>query len=96
MADLDKMSYAELVAHRAGIDKLLAERHDAERRTGVEQIRKIMLDLNITVADLQTRRGTRPSAAPKYRDPETGSTWSGRGRAPRWLSGKDRASFEIQ
>lgn len=24
--------------------------------------------------------------APKYRDPQTGSTWSGRGLKPRWLS----------
>lgn len=25
------------------------------------------------------------SADPKYRDPETGATWSGRGRAPHWV-----------
>lgn len=25
------------------------------------------------------------SPAPKYRNPETGETWSGRGRVPRWL-----------
>lgn len=25
------------------------------------------------------------SADPKYRDPQTGATWSGRGRAPQWV-----------
>ena len=25
------------------------------------------------------------SADPKYKDPETGATWSGRGRAPHWV-----------
>ena len=33
--------------------------------------------------------------APKYRDPATGKTWTGRGRAPTWLDGKDRAQFLI-
>jgi len=34
--------------------------------------------------------------APKYRDPKTGATWSGRGRAPAWLAGaKDSSKFLI-
>ena len=38
--------------------------------------------------------------APKYRHPETGETWSGRGKAPRWLmaaeaAGAARDSFLI-
>jgi DNA-binding protein H-NS len=34
---------------------------------------------------------------PKYRDPKTGATWSGRGRAPAWLaSAKDRTAFLIE
>jgi DNA-binding protein H-NS len=33
---------------------------------------------------------------PKYRDPATGVTWSGRGPAPAWLAGaKDRTAFLI-
>lgn len=33
---------------------------------------------------------------PKYADPKTGATWSGRGRAPAWISGaKDRSKFLI-
>ncbi|OXI42188.1 H-NS family nucleoid-associated regulatory protein [Burkholderia aenigmatica] len=31
----------------------------------------------------------------KYRDPASGKTWSGKGREPAWLSGKDRAAFLI-
>lgn len=29
--------------------------------------------------------------APKYRHPETGETWSGRGKAPHWLSSAEAA-----
>jgi DNA-binding protein H-NS len=39
--------------------------------------------------------------APKFKDPKTGETWSGRGRTPRWLAaheakGKSREEFRIQ
>ncbi|PMS17479.1 histidine biosynthesis protein [Trinickia dabaoshanensis] len=38
-------------------------------------------------------RGQQPA---KYRDPKTGATWSGRGRAPAWIANaKDRAKFSI-
>jgi DNA-binding protein H-NS len=34
--------------------------------------------------------------APKYRDPESGATWSGRGKAPAWLASvKDRTTYLI-
>ncbi|CAM2172806.1 DNA-binding protein H-NS [Paraburkholderia sacchari] len=34
--------------------------------------------------------------APKYADPKTGATWSGRGRAPAWIrDAKDRSKFLI-
>jgi len=29
--------------------------------------------------------------APKYRHPQTGETWSGRGKAPRWLAAEESA-----
>ncbi|WP_144157535.1 H-NS family nucleoid-associated regulatory protein [Paraburkholderia sp. BCC1885] len=39
-------------------------------------------------------RGPQPA---KYRDPKTGATWSGRGRAPAWLVGaKDPSKFLIE
>ncbi|WP_321852677.1 H-NS histone family protein [Burkholderia diffusa] len=32
------------------------------------------------------RKSAKPP--PKYRNPETGETWSGRGGAPAWINGK--------
>ena len=51
-------------------------------------------------AEKTTRAQTRAPVAPKYRDPESGATWSGRGRAPRWITeaeaaGKKRDDFLI-
>ncbi|MBN6205593.1 H-NS histone family protein [Ralstonia mannitolilytica] len=34
------------------------------------------------------------AVAPTYQDPQTGATWSGRGRAPAWF-GKNRDKFLI-
>jgi DNA-binding protein H-NS len=31
----------------------------------------------------------------KYLNPQTGETWSGVGKEPRWLRGKDRAQFAL-
>lgn len=47
-----------------------------------------------------SRIDKRSSVAPKFRDPESGATWSGRGLAPKWLlsyekAGRTRADFLI-
>jgi DNA-binding protein H-NS len=42
------------------------------------------------------KKSTVRSAAPKYRDPKSGRTWSGRGRMPRWIQGEDRTPFLIE
>ena len=46
-------------------------------------------------------RGTGAKVAPKYRNPATGDTWTGRGRAPAWIKeaeekGKSRDKFLIK
>ncbi|WP_080409789.1 H-NS histone family protein [Burkholderia ubonensis] len=33
---------------------------------------------------------------PRYRDPQTGATWSGRGRQPNWMKGRAREEFLIR
>jgi DNA-binding protein H-NS len=38
----------------------------------------------------------RSNATTKFRDPKTGATWSGRGRPPAWLAGKNRDRFMIK
>jgi DNA-binding protein H-NS len=66
-----------------------------------------MADYGLTTDDLLPRRRGRPAGSgaktakaektpypPKYRDPKTGKTWSGRGRQPGWL-GKNINRFLI-
>ncbi|WP_229202386.1 H-NS histone family protein [Pseudoduganella aquatica] len=50
----------------------------------------------VTLADLtgksKSAKTTNPVAA-KYKDPVSGATWTGRGRAPLWLNGQDKQKF---
>lgn len=69
-----------------------------EKAEALERIRALIVEYQLLPSELGFGRAVadKPDAvAPKYRDPVTGATWSGRGRPPRWLDGKDRATFEI-
>lgn len=42
------------------------------------------------------KRPSRANRPPKYRDPDTGATWTGQGAQPRWLDGKNREDYLIR
>jgi DNA-binding protein H-NS len=65
----------------------------------LEDVRKTVADFGFTPEDIffgTRRKGSGHAIAAKYRNPETGDTWSGRGRAPSWLKGKDFELFRIE
>ena len=104
-------SLQELLAQKAEIERRIAETQRAERTEAIAQIRSLMSQYGLTLADI----GARPTApaparvpaaregvkvAPKYRDAATGQTWSGRGLQPNWLraelaKGRSLAEFLI-
>ncbi|GAB2869880.1 H-NS histone family protein [Paraburkholderia jirisanensis] len=94
--------YADL---RTQIAKLQAQAEEARRvEVGnvIAEIQRQIAEYGLTPQDLgfaaAARRGRPPKKAPlppKYRDPKTGSTWSGRGKPPKWISGKSRERFLI-
>jgi DNA-binding protein H-NS len=67
----------------------------------VSDIRSKMQQYGLTVNDISPR-GPKAgqTVAPKYRDPATGATWTGRGKPPRWLAtelvkGRSKTEFLI-
>jgi DNA-binding protein H-NS len=63
---------------------------------------KFLVDANASSASLAPSKGkaageyVRGPQPPRYRDPKSGATWSGRGPVPAWLAGaKDRTKFLI-
>ncbi len=96
-------SYKQLLAEKEKLEAQLEEARQTEVATVIAQIQQLMEDYGLTAEDLAPRRRGRPRksagrsgtpAPAKYRDPKTGKTWSGRGRAPAWL-GKNRDRFLI-
>jgi DNA-binding protein H-NS len=100
---------AELLAQKAEIEKKIAEAQREEKSSAIAQVKALMAQHGLSVADLASRApvsGRATSAksgakvAAKYRDPSTGSTWSGRGLKPNWLkaaldSGKSLTDFAV-
>ena len=73
-----------------------------ELQAVIAAVRANVLEYGLTESDIFPRKRGRPAgtaisvAAPKYQDPKTGKTWSGRGRTPEWIKGKNRDRFLIK
>ncbi|MEW1780655.1 H-NS histone family protein [Arthrobacter sp. NPDC080086] len=93
-------TYKELIAQKAKLEEQIENARAKELETVIQQVRQTVAEYGLSAEDLglAPRRGRRAgSKAPvpaKYRDPKTGATWSGRGRAPAWI-GKNRDKFLI-
>jgi DNA-binding protein H-NS len=76
----------------------------------IEKIRKLMAEHGLTAADIEGHAGgkghakkaeantvsKKSASAVKYRDPKSGATWTGHGRAPGWIAiAKNRDRFLV-
>lgn len=100
MSEMTNPGYRALLAQREALEKQIEELRSAERGDAIDWIRDQMALYGMKPEDLAERRGRGPRkqsgpVAAKYRDPVSGATWSGRGRAPRWLAEQDRDKFVI-
>jgi DNA-binding protein H-NS len=104
MTTLEKVQ-AQITKLQAQADALIKSRSS----TVIAKIRDLMEKHGLTIADIGAHIGgkkrgrkpgataiAKPTAAARYRDPKTGATWSGHGRAPAWIaSARDRTRFLI-
>lgn len=111
-----KPKLSDLHAQKAALEKQIADARDAAVVDTLAHVHILLEEADMTVEELiahldpkrsngkaATGRGAPKgtAVAPKYRDPETGATWSGRGLQPKWLraaveAGKTPADFAIQ
>ena len=86
-------TYHELKAKISKLEAQAKELLKKESAGVVVKIRGLMSQYGLTVQDLGlgiTKMGKKMSAMkpplpPKYRDPVSGKTWSGKGKAPGWI-----------
>ncbi|WP_321800218.1 H-NS histone family protein [Burkholderia sp. BCC1988] len=96
-------SLHDLLTKRAQLDAEIAMRRAATRKGVLEQIVKLMCEYEIETREIESRLSSNRvrtsrgrSVAPRFWDPKTGATWSGRGRKPRWMAGRDPEEFRLK
>jgi DNA-binding protein H-NS len=97
------MFYEELQAKIADLQAQAARVKEEEKEQAIGMARTMISAYGITARDLgldktvKSKTGPKPGnkVAAKYRDPQSGATWSGRGKTPRWINGADRSQYAI-
>jgi len=80
-------TYKELAAQKAKIEAEMQSMLQQEKETALVNIRQQVQELGITADEIFGKpKKTKAPAVIKYSNPETGQTWSGRGKAPAWCN----------
>lgn len=93
-------AFRELLEERAVIEAKIEAARLEMHGEALALVRKLVADHSLTEKEVfgaqRKAEADKKPVEPKYRDPATGRTWSGRGKPPSWIAGKDRAQFLIQ
>ncbi len=101
------MSLKELLEQKAILEQQIAAARQAELGTALAEVKRIVAEYALTSEQIfgqrpavgsTSRKGPKAggTVAPKYQDPATGKTWTGRGIAPAWIKDKNKDDFLIK
>jgi len=85
-------SLTELLAQKDALDRQIREAQSAAKADAIARVRTLMAEHGLSSAELvaptKAKQGIKAGSkvAPKYRDPASGATWTGRGLKPKWLA----------
>ncbi|WP_126282535.1 H-NS family nucleoid-associated regulatory protein [Burkholderia stagnalis] len=89
-------TYSELLEQFDQLKRDIDVAREREAQLIAQRVMDLLAENGVNVHDLlHGREPGRRKVAPKYWNPETGATWSGRGRMPTWLVGQDPRRFLI-
>ena len=91
----------ELLAQQQALDQQIAALKAQETAAAISKALEIIAEYELTAEEVigaakgaKVARKASGKVAPKYRNPQTGDTWTGRGRAPKWVVG-DKTQYLI-
>lgn len=91
--------YQELLRQRDALDKLINAEYQLLRASACAQVAELVKRHKMTYYEVFgsiVRAHSQGSKVEiKYLEPGTGRTWTGRGKEPVWIRGKDRAAFLV-
>lgn len=88
---LDAMSVKDLTELSARVQARIAKARTEQAAMLRTRIETMVTQAGMSVSEVLGKLRPGPATArtskvaPKYRDPATGTTWTGRGRTPRWM-----------
>lgn len=88
-------TYKELQAKKEELDKRIAEAFNTEKTAALTRIQSLIDAFGFTLQEVFPLPQQERKVPAKYFDASSGQSWSGRGKAPKWIEGKDRSLFEI-
>ena len=96
-------SLRNLLAQREALETKIAELRASELTETIAKVRALIDEFGLTSEDVfprtsssrKTPKTSSAKVAAKYRDPASGKEWSGRGLAPKWIAGRNKADFLI-
>jgi DNA-binding protein H-NS len=92
---------AELIKQKEALEAQIANTRQSELTDAISKVKALVAEHGLTQKDVfGSSKGTKKSSgrskvAAKYRDPSSGQTWSGRGKTPKWIDGRDRVNFSV-
>lgn len=95
----------EAEAHVNELRKQMDAQRKGERTQAINAAKELIKTHELSASELgfsgkaavkRVSTDKRNSVAPKYQDPETGKTWTGRGKTPAWLNSQVSAGREKQ
>ena len=92
---------AELIKQKEALEAQISNTRQSELSDAISKVKALVAEHGLTQKDVfGSSKGTKKSSgrskvALKYRDPLSGHTWSGRGKAPKWIDGQERSKFLI-
>jgi DNA-binding protein H-NS len=92
---------AELIKQKEALEAQIANTRQSELADAISKVKALVAEHGLTQKDafggskVAKKSSSGGKVAAKYRDPSTGQTWTGRGKAPKWIDGQDRSKFQI-
>lgn len=97
---MNNQSIRDLQKQLGQLNLLLAEAKHKEKHVALEQIAAYVKEYDITETELLRAAGLvkpkRQKAPAMYYDPNSGNSWTGRGKRPKWLEDKNLDDYLIR
>lgn len=88
-------TYSELMMQLDLLKKQIEIAREQEAQRIAQRVLELLAESGVDVREMAKSPLRGRKVSPKYWNPRTGTTWSGRGRVPKWLVGQDRCQFLI-